>query len=163
MRHSVWILAAGLWAAAAQAAPAAIEGRVAKVIDGDTLQLQQADGRLIDVALAGIDAPELCQPWGGDARDALKEWVQGQPVTFRPSGKDERGRTLGALFVDGVELNRRMVEEGHAWSQRVKWDRGPYVKQERMARSLGRGLHGTPGAQAPADFRRIHGPCVGGG
>ncbi|MCB1983320.1 MAG: excalibur calcium-binding domain-containing protein [Rhodoferax sp.] len=52
-----------------------------------------------------------------------------------------------------------MVAEGHAWSLRTKWDRGPYVAQERMARSLDRGLHAAGGAIAPAEFRRRNGPC----
>ena len=35
---------------------------------------------------------------------------------------------------------------------------GPLVKQERMAKSLGRGLHATAGAVMPREWRR-RGPC----
>ncbi|MDP3221498.1 MAG: excalibur calcium-binding domain-containing protein, partial [Rubrivivax sp.] len=33
---------------------------------------------------------------------------------------------------------------------------------EKMARALSRGLHGSPGAVQPRDFRRTHGPCRAG-
>jgi Excalibur calcium-binding domain len=54
----------------------------------------------------------------------------------------------------------RMVEEGHAWSVRTQWDRGPLVGQERMARALRRGLHGLPSPVVPREFRQGHGPCL---
>jgi endonuclease YncB( thermonuclease family) len=73
------------------------------------------------------------------------------------AGRD--GVVSGAVRLDGEDLARRMVAEGHAWSTRVKWDRGPFVKEERMAKALQRGLHALRGAQTPADFRRQHGPC----
>jgi hypothetical protein len=37
---------------------------------------------------------------------------------------------------------------------RTRWDQGPYVKQERQAKALGRGLHGQGGAVMPSEFRR---------
>jgi hypothetical protein len=46
-----------------------------------------------------------------------------------------------------------------AWSIRSRWDQGPLVKQEKMARALSRGLHATPGAMQPKEFRRLHGTC----
>jgi endonuclease YncB( thermonuclease family) len=66
---------------------------------------------------------------------------------------------VGAVRVADQDLSVRQVEEGHAWSLRVRNDDGPLVKQERMARALGRGLHATAGAMKPWDFRRAHGPC----
>jgi micrococcal nuclease len=159
MTRTRWILAAGLWAAAASAA-SALQGEVMRVDDGDTLWLRTADGKAKEVRLSGIDAPEICQAWGPEARDALKEWVLDRPAVVQPAGHDDKGRLLGALVVDGANINRRMVEEGHAWSLRVKWDNGPFVKQERMAHALGRGLHSMPGAVPPREFLRTHGPCV---
>ena len=60
-----------------------------------------------------------------------------------------------------MDLSQRLVEEGHAWSLRTRNDNGPLVKQERMAKALGRGLHAGGAAVKPADFRRTNGPCPG--
>jgi endonuclease YncB( thermonuclease family) len=80
-------------------------------------------------------------------------------VQLRAGGRDRAGAVVGTVLLDGVDVGRRMVEEGNAWSARVKWDHGPFVKQERMARSLGRGLHGSGGAMRPSEWRRVNGPC----
>ena len=145
--------------AAKASATAPIEGVVTRVIDGDTLLLQPAGQQAIDVRLRDIDAPEICQPWGVEARRALEEFTLGKRAELHPSGKDNWGRTVGALTVEGISIGSRMVEEGHAWSARTKWDRGPLVKQERAAKALGRGLHATAGAEMPKDFRARVGRC----
>lgn len=149
--------------AAPPARDARIEGTVVRVIDGDSLLLRAADGDAppIEVRLLGIDAPEGCQAGGPAAREMLAGFVTGKRVTAVTRGSDRYGRTLATIEVDGLNVNQRMVAEGHAWSLRTKWDRGPYVAQERMAQSLRRGLHADSGAEKPADFRRRHGPCEG--
>ncbi|HEY6133285.1 MAG TPA: thermonuclease family protein [Rubrivivax sp.] len=159
-----WALAlviamAPVWAATA-APPRELAGTVTKVTDGDSLWLQPTfPVPPVEVRLAGIDAPEICQVWGTQSRDALKALVEGQRITLRTAGVDTYQRTLGSVLLDGLDVNVRMVEEGHAWSTRTKWDRGPLVKQERMAKALGRGLHSQTGAVMPKEFRAGHGPC----
>ena len=154
-----------LWLAPAAAAPPegrTVHGVVTKVTDGDSLWVTPPAQREVEVRLRDIDAPEICQVWGEEARRALAEWVLGKTVVLRFTGRDQHGRTLGYVQVDDVDVGLKMVEQGHAWSARTKWDRGPLVKQERMAIALGRGLHGLPGAVMPRDFRQAHGPCVAG-
>lgn len=157
------LTAALLAALPAGAAPAPVskvlEGRVQRVIDGDSLWFEPDAGPAVEVRLLGIDAPEACQDWGPQARRALADRALGRGASLRPQGQDTHGRMLGTLVVDGVVVNQWLVEEGHAWSSRYKWDRGPYVRQERMAASLQRGLHARPGAVEPREFRRRHGPC----
>ena len=161
------LLLAGLWLAPAWGQPprpepaaVTVQGVVTKVTDGDSLWVTPPGQPGIEVRLRDIDAPEICQVWGEEARRALEEWVLGRTVELRITGRDTYGRTLGHVQADGVDMGRRMVEEGHAWSLRTRWDRGPLVKEERMAAALRRGLHGLPGAVMPRDFRQGHGPCV---
>lgn len=158
------MLAAAVLATAAlgtsRAQAETVQGRVVRVIDGDSVLLKAADDKPpIEIRLHGIDAPEGCQAGGPEAREALQEMLRGKPVSASMRGRDHYGRTLATLEADGVVVNLRMVAEGHAWSLRTKWDRGPYVAQERMAQSLKRGLHAAGGAIAPAEFRRRNGPC----
>jgi len=162
MKHLVVIAATAMLAVCGfgpAAASAPLQGTVTEVYDGDTVLLNPVSGAAFQVRLTGIDAPETCQPWGPEAKAALRDWVLDRIVLITPAGRAEKGRINGTLVLEGANINRRMVEEGHAWSARVRWDQGPFVKQERMAKSLGRGLHGQTGAVMPSDFRRTHRPC----
>jgi endonuclease YncB( thermonuclease family) len=152
-----------LGAQGARAAPAAsgpqVAGVVTRVIDGDSLVFQPAGKPPLDVRLRDIDAPESCQPWGAEAKKALEEMALGKQGTLSASGRDAYGRTLGLLTIDQQSLSKRLVEDGHAWSVRFKWDNGPLVKQERQAKALSRGLHSQAGALPPREFRRLYGTC----
>jgi len=159
------LLLAGLAPAGAapRAQPAPLQGVVTQVSDGDTLRFTPAGQAPIVVRLANIDAPEICQAWGAEARRALTDLALNKTATLRPTGRDSYGRAVGVLVVDGVDVAQSLVEGGHAWSLRGRNDVGPLVKQERMAKALNRGLHEGGAAIKPADFRRTHGPCVGNG
>ena len=151
-------------AADAARAPSAnvppVAGVVTRVIDGDTLVVQIAAQAPLHVRLRDIDAPESCQEGGAASRQALEELALGKTVELRIHAHDSYGRAVAAVSVDGEDVGRRMVVEGHAWSIRTRWDNGPLVKQERQAQALRRGLHATPGAVTPKEFRRAHGPCA---
>jgi micrococcal nuclease len=153
------LLALGAAVAAPPAVPG-VEGIVSRVTDGDSLWLEpDGGGAPVQLRLQDIDAPEICQAWGQQAKQALADLVLKKHVGVRISGHDMHGRTLGTLFLDGLNVNRALVQEGHAWSSRYKYDRGPYVADERMAKALARGFNRDGGAVMPKDFRRDHGPC----
>lgn len=153
------VLGLGLLAGAT-AAP--LQGKVVRVFDGDSFAFQaEGGGKPIEIRLKDIDAPEICQPGGAESREFLRSTVDGKPVRVDTAGKDVYGRTLAVLTVDELNINQRLVAEGHAWSIRTKWNQGPFVSQEKMAQALKRGLHGTPGAVMPSEFRRSRGPCDG--
>jgi endonuclease YncB( thermonuclease family) len=158
----LWILIAALLGATlAQAAAPELEAKVTRVSDGDSLWLEPLQaGAPIELRLEGIDAPEICQAWGAEAKQALAELVLGRQVSVKTVGRDMHGRTLGTVFLGTQNINKTLVQEGHAWSSRYKFDRGPYVADERMARALSRGLNRDGGAVMPRDFRRLNGPCV---
>ena len=160
-------LALGTMAATRKPAPPAkpvvLSGSVSRVVDGDTLWLKtEGDGEPpVVVRLEGIDAPESCQVGGAESTAALNALALGRNVTVRVVARDEHGRVVGKVFDGDKDLGDRMVRDGRAWSSRYKFDRGPYVAEERMALALKRGLHAPGGALAPRDFRKQHGPCEG--
>ncbi len=131
-----------------------------KVFDGDSLLLQPAPpAQALQVRLLNIDAPEICQSWGAQSRAALAELLLNKPVSVHTVARDSYGRVIGRVKVDGVDASTAQVEAGHAWSARTKWDQGPLVKQERMAKALSRGLHSELRPQMPKAFRASSGPC----
>ncbi|MBL8342412.1 MAG: thermonuclease family protein [Rubrivivax sp.] len=144
----------------AQRAPqGAIEGVINRVTDGDSLWLQPAGRAPIEVRLRDIDAPEICQDYGPDAKKALEQFALGKTARLISHGKDAHGRTIGTVTIDGQSVSKWMVGEGHAWSTRFRSDRGPLLKEERMATALRRGIHATSEPKKPWDFRKQHGPC----
>jgi endonuclease YncB( thermonuclease family) len=128
----------------------------ARVIDGDTLAI---DG--VRVRLEGIDAPEAGQtcavrgqaePWpcGTDATRTLRALTAGQSTTCERVGTDSYGRMLGRCFAAGIELNRQMVERGHAFAF-IRYSK-TYVAAEASARSKGLGVWQGP-AMPPWEWR----------
>jgi endonuclease YncB( thermonuclease family) len=150
--------------AKAKPAPAPVEltGQVSRIVDGDTLWVKTAaDAEPAVVRIEGIDAPESCQPGGSEATQALTKLALNRSVTVKIAARDEYGRTVGKVYDGTLDVGDRMVRDGHAWSMRYKYDRGPYVAEERMAIALKRGLHAEGGAIMPREFRQRHGACEG--
>jgi endonuclease YncB( thermonuclease family) len=141
--------------------PTELTGQVSRVVDGDTLWLKTAaDAEPVVIRIEGIDAPESCQPGGADATQALTKLALNRNVTVRIVARDEYARVVGKVFDGTVDVGDRMVRDGQVWSARFKYDRGPYVAEERMAIALKRGLHAEGGAVMPRDFRQRNGECA---
>jgi endonuclease YncB( thermonuclease family) len=139
--------------------PEPLQVTVVQVLAGDSLVLTAPGQAPVTVRLRDIEAPAPCQVHGAESRLALADMALNKPAVWLPVGRSGPGSAVGAVRVADQDLSVRQVEEGHAWSLRVRNDDGPLVKQERMARALGRGLHAAGGAMKPWDFRRAHGPC----
>jgi micrococcal nuclease len=140
--------------------PVELAGSVSRIVDGDTLWLQTAgDGEPVVVRIEGVDAPESCQAGGAEATQALTKLALHRSVTVKVVAHDDYGRTVGKVYDGVTDVGDRMVRDGHAWSVRYKYDRGPYVAEERMAIALKRGVHAEGGALMPRDFRQRNGPC----
>ena len=93
---------------------AVVEGRIDRVIDGDTFHLASM-GRRFRVRLKGIDAPELRTEAGRAARDWATLRFSGEQVTWRPLGIDVYGRLVADVRLgDGTLINTEVVRGGHA-------------------------------------------------
>jgi micrococcal nuclease len=138
-----------------------IDGTITRVADGDTVWMQPDDRTRapIKVRLHGIDAPERCQPWGAQSRDALAARVLLRHVVVSTRSRDDYGRALGVITRDGEDINAWMVAQGHAWSARWHRDVVAYGAHEASARALRRGLFAQHNAIEPRRFRQLHGPC----
>jgi len=104
--------------------------RVTKVVDGDTIDVDIDLGFDISfssrVRLAGIDTPESRTKDAYEKKLGLesKEWLKkalehADKVVIKTekiNSTEKFGRVLGWLFVDDVNLNLAMIDQGYAWS-----------------------------------------------
>lgn len=149
-----WLAAAVLLLAAQAGAQEAEFSGVARVIDGDTIEVSG-----VIVRLADIDAPELGQscegpralrPCGKRAADLLAERIEGATVECRASGLDAYGRTIASCSHLGGDLGAWLVTEGYAMAF-VRYSTR-FVDLEAEARDKGAGLW-RAAFEPPWEFR----------
>jgi micrococcal nuclease len=84
-----------------------------EIIDGDTIAYVENNKRT-RVRLYGIDAPELHQPYGLEAKHKLKLLLR-KKVTLHVITTDRYRREIGVLYVNKTCINTQMLLEGYAW------------------------------------------------
>ena len=144
--------------ATATAMAKALDGVVSHVTDGDTLWLRPASGPPVQVRLQGLDAPEICQPFGRQARQALAARVLHRTVRISVRARDKYHRSVGTLSLEGEDVGAWLVAGGFAWSARYRGRGGPYARQELSARQGRIGLWASHAVE-PRVFRQRHGSC----
>ncbi len=114
----------------------------ARVIDGDTIEIEGQRIRLL-----GIDAPETDQPcrlngerWrcGQDAANALAEKIGRQPVTCHELDRDPYGRSVATCTVGGEDIGEWLVSTG--WAVTYICFSYEYSRAEQRAKSARRGV-----------------------
>ena len=129
------------------------EGEIVGVHDGDSCTLLVGKDEF-KIRLEGIDTPELGQPFGKNAKQALSNYIFGKEVTARISGQDRYQRYLGTLLVDGQNVNLQLVKDGCAWHYKEYSSDEALAAAETAARSAGLGLWQDAAAVAPWQWRR---------
>lgn len=167
-----------VWLAAASGSAAAGElvGRVVDVIDGDSITVIDADRRLHEVRLAGIDALERGQPGGHRSKESLANAVYGREVRVNWNARGARGEIIGIVWVAApdspcreppacpktLDAGLMQLTLGRAWLQRDSLyalddetlARYAFAEQEAKAKKAGLWRSGT--AVAPWEWRRRH-------
>jgi micrococcal nuclease len=96
--------------------------RIFRVIDGDTVSLICPEDGMESARLLGLDTPEKYSP------KCLDEFVAAEKASWHlraliqkadrmvvaHEGRDQYGRALVRLELDGVDVARLMVRDGHA-------------------------------------------------
>lgn len=161
-RTSSWVWAVALLCAAAAWRPAVAEtlsGQVIAVSDGDTIGVLDAQHVTHRVRLAGIDAPELGQPFSQKSKQHLAGLVHGREVQVEWNKLDRYGRIVGKVMADDLDMCREMVAAGLAWHYKAYQheqsleDRQAYSAAENAAREGYRGLWSQPQPMPPWEYR----------
>jgi Staphylococcal nuclease homologue len=80
-----------------------IVARVTYITDGDTVDVKEADGQLGVIRLAGIDAPESAQPFGGESTRNLARLVAGQQIILECGRAESYGRMVCKILLRSGE------------------------------------------------------------
>ncbi|MFO0775388.1 MAG: thermonuclease family protein [Nitrospiraceae bacterium] len=127
--------------------------RVYRIIDGDTVELRY-DGRMQMARLRGIDAPELKQPYGPQAKRAVAAMVTGMVVRIRPYGTDKGGAVqVDIILQSGRSVSRSLLQEGFAWRRPDAAPDFDLEAAEADAQYSHRGLWSEPNPTAPWVYR----------
>ena len=137
---------------------------IAKVIDGDTLRINEKKIRLL-----GIDAPEKKQqcrkawlsisfftlnkeyPCGEISTDKLKRKINNKPIICKWTDKDRYMRFIAECYKKKLNINAWMVQNGYALAYRKYSTK--FIAQENIARKEQLGIW-AGSFEMPWDYRK---------
>ncbi len=133
-----------------------ITGQVVAISDGDTLTLLTESKQQVKIRLAEIDTPESRQPYGQKAKQALSDLTFRKLIVADIDSIDRYGRSIARISVNGLDVNRALVESGSAWVYRAYNRDKSLLQAEAQARIAKRGLWALPESEraAPWDWRK---------
>lgn len=139
------VMASAMLALALAGAKALRTAQIARVVDGDTVRLDDGEA----VRLLGIDTPERHEALYAEASAYLSRLVfeRGVTLEFDRSRRDHYKRLLAHIWVGDSLVNELMVASGLArvyiWPPDTL-HRGRLVEAQRLARKAKRGLWALP-------------------
>jgi endonuclease YncB( thermonuclease family) len=138
-----------------------------RVVDGDTVYLNETIKGTYKVRMLSIDTPETNyqgeaqEPWGTEAKNYLSQLLpSGTSVTIETDVEetDAYGRLLAHVHKGSLDVNQEMVRQGHAvayyiWPNMLHFEE--YQQAYLEARQNGRGMWDPdqPIQELPFEFR----------
>jgi micrococcal nuclease len=141
-------MASSLWACETGGRCGPSSGVVARVLDGDTVELESGE----KIRYLMVDTPEYSgtqECYGVEARQFNIDLVEGQKVELRYDSEctDRYDRLLAYVYVDGREINSLLVERGFACTLYIPPNgsdrKDEFEGLESQAKQAGRGLWGV--------------------
>jgi micrococcal nuclease len=90
--------------------------KVTRIIDGDTFETETGE----KVRLIGINAPEITDIFGEEAKTHLSQIIEGQTVDLiadnTSNDRDRYNRLLRYVILNGVDVNKQMLLDGYAFA-----------------------------------------------
>ena len=129
------------------------EFRVVRVIDGDGLIIIGMDEIELSIRLAGIDAPEINQPFGIESKESLEALIGNRLITMDDPKKGKYGRYIANVLVEKVWINREMVANGYAWYDKINSSDYSLQLVEKEAKEKALGIWRTANPIPPWEWR----------
>ena len=157
MRSALALLLCLALAVPAYAAQESYEAVVLRVSDGASMLVRTTRGKRIKIRLYGIAAPEVNQPWGAEAKDALRQLLW-ETVTVQTMGDDAQKGAVAIVSYMGRCINLELAAAGNAWLDpkycKAAWVCGQIKMAEAEARAQRKGLWADERPVAPWEWRK---------
>lgn len=127
-----------------------------KVIDGDTA-IVTFKGKPTRFNIRDIDAPELRQAFGPEAKECLERHLVGKPVAVQKVYITRDKIVYANMSSSGRDVAMSMVWEGCAWPDKTsttRFNNGAIYNSKDSAKKRKAGMWAKPGAIYPAEFRK---------
>lgn len=118
-----------------------------RIIDGDTFVIESGD----KVRLIGINAPEITDIMGIEAKQHLIELITGKYLFLKAdhlsNERDRYSRLLKYVLIDSIDINEMMLKDGYAVAYlKYKFDKPEeYKKAQIYAETMSLGMWAKPG------------------
>lgn len=118
--------------------------KVTRVIDGDTFETETGE----KVRLIGINAPEISDIFGKEAKQYLSDLIENKTVNLQgdniSNDRDRYQRLLRYVILDGVDINKKMVSDGFAFAYlKYHFSKSNEYKQAQiLSREANKGIWG---------------------
>ena len=87
---------------------------VIKLIDADTFDVKDAEGKVERIRVYGVDGPERWEPCHELARKFARQELLNHKVKILPRGRGKYGRLLGFVMMERKSLGLELIKGGLA-------------------------------------------------
>ena len=131
-----------------------VEGKVTRIIDGDSILVTDSKSVEYEVQLEGIDAPELKQEFGKESTEGLSKLLKDKMVRITWKSKDNFERLLAQVYDGDKHINMELIKTGMAWHFKRYNNDEELAKAETAAKAAKKGLWAKESPLAPWDYRK---------
>lgn len=121
--------------------------QVLRIVDGDTISIEEEDGDTEHVRIIGIDTPEVGECYFEEASEHLRQLIGNRRVELKSQPTDNRDkyqRLLRYVHLADEDIGRIMLQVGYArifpWFDHPRMEE--YAGVEFEAKEKGKGLWG---------------------
>jgi micrococcal nuclease len=149
----IWFLIFLCWVIPFVSFGQALEGARVRAVDGDSFEILVNGIKRDEVRLNYIDAPELSQPYGPEAKAVLAGLIETGAIRIVPLGIDQFGRKLAEVWLGEQLVNEAMVRAGSAWAFRPNELNTRYQALQATAQAAKLGLWANASPMPPWAYR----------
>ena len=153
-----------------------IDCTVVEVIKGDTMTCVTPQKESLNIRLYQIDAPQLAQNFGGEARQTLEAMLLNQTIRLETYGLDDEKKMLATAYTGlacpcyplddirnvlttyctcQVDVNLEMIKRGMAWHKALFIEgKAGYQQAQALAEQNKQGLWSQPNPVPPWDWQK---------
>ena len=107
--------------------------KVVRIIDGDTFESETGE----KIRLIGINAPEINDIFGEEAKIHLAQIIEGKIVDLvadhSSNDRDRYNRLLRYVFLNKIDINKKMLIDGYAFAYlKYHFDKESEYKQAQL-------------------------------